>query len=788
MNVLSVASLFATYFYVYCLGYVLSLSGPRLLRVSFAALSLLFAAWAFPYVFMLSASTKAEYFAWLPASEMAGAAIPGLVLYFLLVLSGMPRRRLRLIAPVLIVVTAVFVARAATGTLFAADAVRGPLGWVETSDFGSPWTVAVNLWYLLCAGGGLWHCRSWGRRTSSAREKAQATIILRTGVAMLALIGLSVTVLPALGDNHVPSTAHLAAAIWVVGIFRAITRHGLMTLTAGRAVEAMVRSMPDGLLLLDLRGRVVAANESALRMVGWSNPEAHGKRWVDLLAPGRGDAERLTAAVGGGPVPHFETEVRRKDGAVVPVVLSVSVARDHFGDPRGIVAVVRDETERLRAEERLRHMAHHDALTGLPNRLLFRDRLEQGVVRARRYDHAVGVLALDFDRLKEVNDRLGHEAGDELLRGAAARLGEGLGAGDTLARTGGDEFALVCAELAGVSEAEAIARRILESFVRPFTVGGREWRASASVGVAVFPDHGRDGDELLRRADLALYEAKGAGRNGFRVWSPTLGRIAQAGRKLGERLRRALAEKQFLLHYQPQVDLASGEVVAVEALVRWLDPERGLVAAAEFLPVAEETGLIEPLGEWVLRTACAQNAAWRAAGLPRVPVTVNISPRQLLAPGLVERIREALERTRLAPEDLEVEVTEDAARQDARQAAETLRGLRDLGVGLAIDDLGTGRTSLLFLTAWPGRTLKIGQALVRDLGTAPENRTIVEGILALARAVGVERVVAEGVESAAQADLLRTLGCRAAQGYYFARPATAQACATFLARKAEAGR
>jgi diguanylate cyclase (GGDEF)-like protein len=420
-------------------------------------------------------------------------------------------------------------------------------------------------------------------------------------------------------------------------------------------------------------------------------------------------------------------------------------------------------------------------LTGLPNRLLFHDRLEQALLRARRFHHRVGVLVLDLDRVKEVNDSLGHAAGDELIAAVAGRLRQAVRQSDTAARIGGDEFAVALPELHAADDARIVVRRILAAVAAPLDVGGRELRPGTSIGVAIFPDHGDGATELLRDADVAMYQAKQAGRHTHRVFSPAAGGPAPDVRMVEERLRRAIDERQLLLHYQPQVDLATRTFAGAEALVRWLDPERGMVPPMDFLPLAEELGLIVPIGEWVLRTACLQNATWRAAGMPCVPIAVNLSGRQLLHPGLEAAVFSALERAGLKPGDLELEVTERGLGRDPQQALATLRRLHERGVRIAVDDLGTGDTSLAFLTRVPAKTLKIAQTLVRELPGREQDRAVAEAIIALARELGVDRVVAEGVETSEQLEFLRRAGCDAVQGYAIGRPMSAQELATLVA-------
>ena len=425
-------------------------------------------------------------------------------------------------------------------------------------------------------------------------------------------------------------------------------------------------------------------------------------------------------------------------------------------------------------------MAHHDELTGLPNRYLLRDRLRQALAHAQRTGEHLSLLLLDLDRFKDVNDALGHPTGDHLLRAAAKRLAGVVRISDTLARLGGDEFAVLQTNVPEAGGTAVLAERLVEAVAAPFTVDGQGIRVAASIGIAVHPDDGADADELVRRADLALYRAKHEGRGRFRFFEPAMDARARSRRQLEQELRRALDAGEFVLHYQPQVELATGRVDGVEALVRWRHPTRGLVPPAEFIPAAEACGLIVPLGAWVLGEACRQVRAWQDAGL-MLTVAVNLSPVQVRHDGLLEAIDDALDAYHLDGNCLEVELTENLLLDRSEAATDqTLRGLAARGIRLALDDFGTGYSSLGYLKRLPVQRIKIDRSFVRDIGSDPDDEAVVQAIVTMGHTLG-KQVVAEGVETQAQLAFLRRLGCDAAQGFLLGRPTEAAQIAPLLA-------
>jgi len=425
------------------------------------------------------------------------------------------------------------------------------------------------------------------------------------------------------------------------------------------------------------------------------------------------------------------------------------------------------------ARERARHLATHDQLTGLANRALFHDRLSQAVAAARRSRQKIAVLFVDLDGFKSINDTLGHAVGDGLLRGIARRITSCLRETDTAARLGGDEFAILLTNLGTELDASMVARKLLATLGEPLQFRQQSTTIRCSVGIASFPRDAQDAEALLKRSDTAMYHAKQRGGNRFDFYSEDMNAAIQRRVALEERLRTALDQNEFLIHYQPQFDLTRGRIIGAEALLRWKHPELGLVAPGHFLPIAEETGLIVPLGDWILRTACEQNARWNKTGHRGLRVSVNVSSQQFLEPGLADVVKSALDESGLAPISLELEITESSLLRDVEVTVNTLRRLKDLGVRLAIDDFGTGYSSLAYLKRLPIDVLKIDQSFIRSLTTDPADATITQTIVQLAAGLNLT-TIAEGVETLEQLLLLGSYGCSRMQGFLFGKPAPAQ--------------
>jgi diguanylate cyclase (GGDEF)-like protein len=461
-----------------------------------------------------------------------------------------------------------------------------------------------------------------------------------------------------------------------------------------------------------------------------------------------------------------EATGKRRDGFFFPQEISLTAIED-----RGIICVVRDITERTYAEEQIKHLAYHDALTGLPNRLLLKDRLTVALSHAQRDRTRVAVLFLDLDRFKVINDSLGHNVGDQLLQAVAARIQSCVRESDTVARLGGDEFTLLL-PLTRSEDAAVVAQKLLESVRYPFHIEGREFYITTSIGISLYPEDGTDAATLIKNADTAMYQAKEQGRDNYQLFNAFVNAKALQRIALEHGLRRALANEEFELHYQPIFDLRTERISGVEALLRWQHPEMGTIAPAVFIPIAESTGVMAPIGTWALRVACRQTRAWHDAGFHNLSLAVNLSATQLHQPDLVDRVSAILGESGLPPRCLELEITESSAMASPDTSVKTLYDLKKLGVRISLDDFGTGHSSLSYLKRFPIDTLKIDQSFVRDITSDPDTAAIVTAIIAMAHSLRL-KVIAEGVEYGDQSLFLRQYACDQMQGYLIKQPVPA---------------
>ncbi|MDO7899876.1 phosphodiesterase DibA [Pseudomonas citrulli] len=541
-----------------------------------------------------------------------------------------------------------------------------------------------------------------------------------------------------------------------------------------RQAAAVFDCTREGVLVTDRNGLIVHVNRAFMTITGYEEHEVLGQR-PNLFKSGRHGAEfyrvMFTALA---EVGEWSGEIwnRRKSGEIYPQWQTIRVIRDDGGQVSHYVAVFSDISAIKDSEHELAHLAHHDPLTGLPNRLLFSDRTEQALASAQLHKRGCALLLVDLDHFKNINDSLGHNVGDELLKRVAERFRGLFAPGVTLARLGGDEFAVLIENCSQPGQAAGLARRILDALKEPLRFDGHALFINASVGISLFPSDALSAGQLLRNADSALFKAKSAGRDGYALYTEELTAHAQQRVEIAFELRRALEQQELRVYYQPVHDLASGRLVGVEALVRWEHPVRGLVSPAEFIPIAERTGLIARIDAWVMDQACRQMCNWQQAGVVLEFVAVNVSSRLFAHRELYDQVARVLHDTGLDPACLELEVTESAVMDDPEVALEQMYRLRELGVRLAIDDFGTGYSSLLRLKRLPVQKLKIDQGFVAGLPWDEDDVAIVRVIVALARSMGMQ-IHAEGIEQREQAAFLLEQACELGQGYWFGRPVPA---------------
>jgi diguanylate cyclase (GGDEF)-like protein/PAS domain S-box-containing protein len=536
-----------------------------------------------------------------------------------------------------------------------------------------------------------------------------------------------------------------------------------------------------GIVLMGPDGRLLRVNRKMAQILGYTEVELLQRFFQQLtLEDDLPDELVLVRRLKAGEIGDFQREKRlvRRDGSPVWVNVSVSMMRDANGNQR-FISVVEDISRRKLAEEALTRLASHDTLTGLPNRLLLQDRLAQAIVHAGRSGAQVGVMFIDLDRFKHVNDSLGHDAGDSMIVEIARRLSRALRESDTVARQGGDEFVVVLPELSGEGDAAIVAQKLLDNLFQPLLLCGQEVFPTGSIGIAMYPRDGLDAATLLKSADSAMYQSKGQGGNHYSFYAAALGAKAAEHLRMEAALQRALQRQEFLLHYQPVVDIASGAVSGVEALLRWQPQGQSPVAPSDFIPLLEETGLIVPVGEWVLATAMAQQVAWRRMGLPPLRISVNLSARQFLGQDVARQVGMLIEQSGCDPAWLTLEITESVLMQNPVAAAATMERLAAMGVQLAIDDFGTGYSSLASLKRFPIHSLKIDRSFVSDLTRDADDAAIVNAVIALAHSMRLN-VIAEGVETTEQLAFLSARGCDQMQGYCFSRPVAPQAIEAML--------
>jgi diguanylate cyclase (GGDEF)-like protein/PAS domain S-box-containing protein len=547
--------------------------------------------------------------------------------------------------------------------------------------------------------------------------------------------------------------------------------------------RGLLEAAPDAMVVVNQDGEIVLLNVQAEKQFGYRRDELVGQKVKNIIPEGfaerliadalRSAEDALAQQIGMG----IELNGRRKDGSEFPIEIMLSPLEGAEGIL--VTAAIRDITTRKKADALMIHSSEHDFLTGLPNRMLLNDRVNQAILLALRHRRRVAVLFLDLDGFKHINDSLGHPTGDKLLQSVGKRLVDCVRGSDTVSRQGGDEFVVLLSEEEDSEDASIAARRMLRVVAEAHFIDQHDLHVTCSVGISLYPDDGLNAETLIKNADTAMYQAKENGRQTYQYFKPAMNVRAVERQSIEEGLRRALERQEFVVHYQPKINLKTGRITGAEALLRWTHPIRGAVSPAQFIPVAEDCGLILPIGTWVLRQACQQARAWVDAGLPLGTMAVNISAMQLRSENFLEGVFAILQDTRLDPRLLELELTESVLMKHAESTASILTALRDRGVQVAVDDFGTGYSSLSYLRKFPIDALKIDQSFVGQITTVPDETIIVKAVIGLGRSLKL-RVIAEGVETQEQLAFLQAHQCDEAQGYYFSRPVLPQQFAKLL--------
>jgi diguanylate cyclase (GGDEF)-like protein/PAS domain S-box-containing protein len=575
----------------------------------------------------------------------------------------------------------------------------------------------------------------------------------------------------------------------VIGVNMDITERKVaeeLLLAEKESAQVRLNSIGDSVFCTDIAENISFLNAVAERMTGWSFEEAKRRPIAEILRIEVAESaepisKQMELALGGNRTVQLPSNgsLVRRDGVKIPIEGSVAPIRDRQGQYIGAVVVVRDVSAARAMILQMSHQAEHDSLTGLPNRWLLNDRTNQAIVLASRHNGRIGVLFLDLDGFKHINDSLGHETGDKLLQSVGNRLLQCVRSADTVSRQGGDEFVILLSEVQHPQDAAIAAKRMLEAIAEPHVIGSHDLHVTASIGLSIYPDDGLDAGSLVKNADTAMYQAKENGRQGYQFFEPAMNVRAVERQFIEEALRRALEREEFVLHYQPKVNLRTGKISGAEALIRWTHPTRGPVSPAQFIPIAEVSGLILPIGTWVLREACKQARIWEDAGTPVPTIAVNVSAIEFRQENFVEKLFATLQETGISPKTLELELTETVLMNRTESAASILQALRVRGVRIAVDDFGTGYSSLSYLRKFPIDALKIDQSFVRQISMTTEDKTIVAAIISIGRNMNL-RVIAEGVETLNELAFLQAHDCDEGQGYYFSRPVPAAQFAKLL--------
>jgi diguanylate cyclase (GGDEF)-like protein/PAS domain S-box-containing protein len=547
-----------------------------------------------------------------------------------------------------------------------------------------------------------------------------------------------------------------------------------------------LNSIGDAVLSTDLLGNVTYLNVVAEKMTGWTCAEAPGRPSGEVFHIIDGATRKLCP----NPIERAIQEDKtvkvtpnciliRHDGSESAIEDSAAPIHDRSGSVTGAVIVFHDVTESRATTLEMSHLAKHDILTNLPNRLLMKDRISQAIVAARRNNTKIAVLFLDLDGFKDINDSLGHAVGDNVLQSVASRLVGCVRSSDTVSRQGGDEFVVLLSEIKQPSDAIITARKILTALTASHRFDQHDLQLMASIGLSTYPEDGQDAEILLKNADTAMYQAKKRGHNNYEFFNQDMNARTIERQSIEADLRGAIERQEFVLHYQPKINLQTEKITGAEALIRWLHPNRGLVSPLQFIPIAEESGLILPIGQWVLREACRQARAWQDVGLPAIPVAVNVSSLEFRSKDFLKNVQAILGDTRLEPRYLELELTESVLMQDAESTASALEALKGMGVRLAVDDFGTGYSSLSYLSRFPIDVLKIDQSFVHKITSDTGDAIITNAVINMGKSLK-QRVIAEGVETVDQLTFLLAHGCDEGQGYYFSRPMVAQQFARLL--------
>ncbi len=768
------------------------LDRKSVLNRTFFMLNFCLALWSICTAFSTSSPDITGCVFWSKAAAVGYCFFPSTALHFFLIYSKNNKILKKWWTYIILYLPAVILlVQALRQKLFVRDFFQNEYGWVVTTNSDSIWFWAFIFVVAVTGFINVLLSFSMIKKASSRIERKQAKAIFISTVISFSLGMIMINVTKVIYSVQIPDITVVTLLVWLIGILYSILKYRLMVLSPTVAAESILQTIIDSVILVDPNGVMIYLNDETSSLLGYERSELLGKPFT-LLFPKEIQLEtaNMIQALTHGPIRNKDTFFLSKNDSRLPILFSASVCNDSEGESLGFVALSRDITQLKDAEGRIKHLALHDALTNLPNRALLNDRLQVAIARAKRNKAYLAYVILDLDRFKEINDVYGHNVGDLLLVEIANRLTTTIRECDVVSRLGGDEFVIIQSDLKNISDCEIVLQRLLEYISRPFYIESHELSVTASAGISVFPDHGADGESLLKCADLAMYSAKNKGKNNYQFYTSSMSTSINKRAAMEEKLRKTIINNELFLLYQPIIDIKTDKIIGIEALVRWNHPELGIIMPSEFIPIAEANGFISELGEWVLRTACFQAKKWQMEGLPIDYISVNISARQFYPQNLSKTIQNVLYETALEPECLMLEITESTAMHNLESTARILAELDDIHVKIAIDDFGTSYSSLLYLRSFPVYAIKIDKCFIQDINKNPEYLAIVSAIVAMAHSIHI-KVIAEGIEEQLQLETLQTLKqeyigssiCDEGQGYLFSKPSVEDTISDMLLKQ-----
>jgi len=785
MNIFSVTLAVLSALYVFLGFKVINMDKRSLQNRLFFAMTVALVIWSFASALYISAPDEATCVFWYKLSSVGCYLFVGIILHFFL--SFTQKENLLKQWWVYIVMylpCIIFSYREITVGFYAKTYLRGSNGWIVSAQIDSLWFWASIAYLIIYVGACVFISYRMQKIASSQRERKQDRVLLVSSSGSL-LAAMAIMVFVSILEFNIPDVTPMSGAIWSVGIFYAIVKYQLLAMTPAFIAENLFETIIDSVILTDSNGLILSVNPETQRLLGYSSRELVGESLErHFLSDNESNNLNISELLNACPIRNMETFMISSNGVKIPVILSISECKDNYDTRIGFVLVSKDVTEYKQAKEKIQYLATHDSLTGLPNRLMLAQLLNHSIKFAKRHKRKLAVFFIDLDRFKIINDTKGHESGDKLLQEIAMRYKNTLRAEDVVSRQGGDEFVILIEDVHKLSDLELVANDILACTYKPVVLLGDECRVTASIGISVYPKDGDNEILLMKNADIAMYHAKEEGKNNFQFYSKDI-QSQSAGRfAIETNLRYALERNELFLHYQAKVDFKTGVITGVEALLRWQSPILGLVTPTQLIPVAEETGIIISIGKWVLKTACIQNVAWQKQGLPAVCMAVNLSLRQLLDNNLIVDIKAALNESGMAPNLLELEITESMIMSNPTKMMDVLNEIKSMGVRMAIDDFGTGYSSLAQLKHFPIDTLKIDRSFIRNVPENAEDKAITHAIIAMGETLGLT-VVAEGVETIEEMNYLKDQSCDEMQGFYFSRPVVPEQFADLLRKQAD---